>query len=232
MLLKMIEEKWQIDDIIYCETGKEYPNMYKHIDKVEKYTIKYIGKKIIRLRNKKGLWEYWMRDHIKNKGKNKGKKGYGWPNVCTTFRWCTIHLKQKVFRRFIREKYPKRKVISHIGFTADEIKRMTWEYNLINVENFFPLIKWGITEKEALRYCKLRGFDWNGLYNYFKRVSCYCCPCQRIESLRTIFNYFPEQWTDMARMDEWTKIDFSPNYSLNGLEKKFQAENRQIKFEF
>jgi len=35
MLLKMIEENMQIDEIIFCDTGVEFPAMYEHIRKVE-----------------------------------------------------------------------------------------------------------------------------------------------------------------------------------------------------
>lgn len=37
MLLKMLEEGMQVDEIIFCDTGVEFPDMYDHIDKVEKY---------------------------------------------------------------------------------------------------------------------------------------------------------------------------------------------------
>ncbi len=31
MLLMVIEYGMQIDDIIFCDTGKEFPEMYEHI---------------------------------------------------------------------------------------------------------------------------------------------------------------------------------------------------------
>lgn len=45
-LLYMIELGMPIDDIIFVDTTIEFPAMYEHIDKVEKY----IGRKITRLR--------------------------------------------------------------------------------------------------------------------------------------------------------------------------------------
>ena len=38
MLLKMIEEKIDIDCVLFCDTGLEFPQMYEHIDKVERET--------------------------------------------------------------------------------------------------------------------------------------------------------------------------------------------------
>lgn len=37
MLLMMLEKNMPIDDIIFCDTGKEFPQIYEHIEKVNKY---------------------------------------------------------------------------------------------------------------------------------------------------------------------------------------------------
>ena len=82
MLLKMIEKDMPIDEIIFCDTGKEFPEMYEHIEKVEKY----INIPITKLKSMETFDEL-MFEHIKTKGKNKGQKGYSWPG--TKLRWCT-----------------------------------------------------------------------------------------------------------------------------------------------
>lgn len=46
MLLHMIELNMPIDDIIFVDTSIEFPGMYEHIDKVEKY----INRPITRLK--------------------------------------------------------------------------------------------------------------------------------------------------------------------------------------
>ena len=38
MLLRMIEEGMQIDIILFCDTGLEFPAMYRHLEKLEKDT--------------------------------------------------------------------------------------------------------------------------------------------------------------------------------------------------
>ena len=35
MLLKMIETGERIDEVIFCDTYKEYPAMYRHVEKVK-----------------------------------------------------------------------------------------------------------------------------------------------------------------------------------------------------
>ena len=37
MLLMMIEKGIKIDEIIFCDTGKEFDELYEHIDKIESY---------------------------------------------------------------------------------------------------------------------------------------------------------------------------------------------------
>ena len=59
MLLHMIELNMPIDEIIFCDTGLEFPEMYEHIEKVEKY----IGRKITRLKHEKSF-EYCLLDRV------------------------------------------------------------------------------------------------------------------------------------------------------------------------
>lgn len=73
MLLKMIENNMKIDEILFCDTVKEFPQMYEHIKKVEDY----IKRPITKIKAEKSF-DYYMFEHIKTKGKNKGQKGYGW----------------------------------------------------------------------------------------------------------------------------------------------------------
>ena len=37
MLLRMLEEDMQIDDIIFCDVGKDFPDMLEHVAKLKKY---------------------------------------------------------------------------------------------------------------------------------------------------------------------------------------------------
>ena len=58
MLLKMIEEKIDIDCVLFCDTGLEFPQMYEHIDKVERET----GIHITRVKAENSF-EYYMFDY-------------------------------------------------------------------------------------------------------------------------------------------------------------------------
>lgn len=118
MLLLMIEKGMQVDEIIFLDTTIEFPQMYNHLKKVEKY----IGRKITILKPENNF-EYMMFDYVKKKGKNKGKKGYGWSSA--RLRWCTRYFKQGAIKRYLKQKYGKDvKTIEYIGIAFDEPERL------------------------------------------------------------------------------------------------------------
>lgn len=211
MLLKMIEKGMTIDEIIYCDTGKEFPEMYNHIARVEKY----INKPITKLKSPY-TFEYYMFEHIKTKGKNKGKKGYSWSDFIN--RWCTSNLKTNVIKKYL-EKYKGEEIIEYIGIAADETKRVK--------EKRYLLVEWKMTEKECLEYCYSKGFNWEGLYEKFDRVSCWCCPLKSIKELKVLWKEYPELWNELKKMDKSTYRKFRADYSVQELENKFIKEDKK-----
>ena len=210
MLLMMLEKGMQVDDIIFCDTGMEFPQMYEHIDKVEQY----IGRKITRLKAENS-YEYMMFDYTKTKGARKAQKGYGWATMLV--RWCTFYLKQQVTRAYLKGK----SYISYIGIAADEPKR---HMNIpANVKH--PLFDWGITEKMALSTCYNHGFTWGGLYEDFHRVSCWCCPLKSLNELRVLYHKYPALWERLKDLDNRSWNQFRADYSVIQLEEKFKQED-------
>ena len=90
-----------------------------------------------------------------------------------------------------------------------------------------PLYDWGITEQQALQYCYDHGFDWDGLYEHFDRVSCWLCPLQGIKELRTLRKLFPELWSKLRVMDALTYFKYRDDYSIEQLERRFALEDAQ-----
>ena len=56
-----------------------------------------------------------------------------------------------------------------------------------------------MTEADCLAYCKERGYDWGGLYDKMRRVSCWCCPLQSLAELRVLYQDFPDLWEQLKR---------------------------------
>ncbi len=215
MLLRMVEEGWPIDHILFCDTGLEFESMYRHIDKVEQY----IGRPITRLKAPVSF-EYLFRDHVPTR-KNPtlvGKTGYSWPGPRN--RWCTAKLKTQVLDRHIRSLAAGKEIIQYIGIAADEPNR---------IKNFrYPLVEWGMAEADCLKYCQDRGFNWDGLYDVFSRVSCWCCPLQSLDELRKLRSHFPDLWSKLREWDHQTWRTFLKDYSVDQLELRFALEDELL----
>ena len=218
MLLLLIEKGYPIDEIIMCDTGMEFEDMYIHIEKVKEM----ISLPITVLKSEKSF-EYYMFDHVKTRGKNKGSKGYSWPDFRN--RWCTQLLKKTVINKYLKEKYPsdKYEVWEYHGIALDEAERA--EKNK-EKKCLYPLIMWKMTEKDCLQYCYNRGLNWNGLYEKLGRVSCWCCPLKNLKELKAIYKEFPEYWEKLKEWDEKTYRQFRSDYSIKDLEEKFKKENK------
>jgi len=215
MLLRMLEEKMPVDVILFCDTGLEFDAMYKHIDKLEKY----INKPITKLKEPRSFEYYFYEYSPKRKNPLlEDKKGFSWAGPRN--RWCTSALKIRVINSYLRELAKKYTLIQYIGIASDEKHRIR-DLN-------YPLVEWNMTEAECLAYCKERGFDWDGLYDIFSRVSCWCCPLQSLDELRKLRKYFPELWERLRYMDKNTWRKFSKIYSVEQLEVRFAYEDELL----
>jgi 3'-phosphoadenosine 5'-phosphosulfate sulfotransferase (PAPS reductase)/FAD synthetase len=228
MLLRLIEEGYQVDGIVFFDTGWEFPEMGRHVLKVQDYIQREID-----IVHPEKPFTYWMLERETISRKQRGEVnigdvyriGYSWPSPMR--RWCT-RLKIDNLHRHIKEKYGV-SVEQYIGYAADEIKRTGCGNACAGEEKegmmrLYPLIfDWDMDEAACLQYCYDRGFDWEGLYAHFGRVSCFCCPLQRIGELRKLRYMRPELW---AKMLEWDSImpenkGFRGYATVHDLEKRF-----------
>lgn len=215
MLLRMLEEGMPVDIILFCDTGMEFEGLYRHIDKLGAY----IGRTITRLKSPY-TFEYLMLEHTP-KRKNptlEGRKGFTWPGPRA--RWCTAMLKTRVIRAYLKDLSQDYEIIEYVGIAADERQRVH--------DKQYPLVEWGMTEADCLAYCRERGFDWDGLYDIFHRVSCWCCPLQSLEELRKLRRYFPELWEHLRWLDKQTWRSFLKTYSVEQLETRFALEDEWL----
>ena len=182
MLHLLLEQGRIPDKIQFFDTGWEFPDIYAHIKLVEQKT----GLQVDIKRPPKPLLYYMLFKPIKS-----GGTGYGWPRVQN--RWCT-GLKKAAMNRGI----PK-DAITAIGIAADEAGRAAKARMQKN--KIFPLIEAGMTEADCLKYCYSLGYTWDGLYEQSTRVSCYCCPLQRIGTLQSLREHHPDLWNKMLQWD-------------------------------
>lgn len=223
MLLMMLEKNEPIHSVVFFDTGWEFPEMIDHVNRLQKYA----GLDFIRLKHKHSF-DYLLNEKpiVARKGQFKGdihRHGNGWPSMWR--RWCT-----RVKINEIEKYYKQQKdFISCVGFAADEAKRVPADLKK-KWEERYPLIEWDIDEKKALEYCNSHGFYWGGLYELFGRVSCYCCPLQRIGELKNLRRYRPALWQKMLEMDIpliEQGLDFKGGKTVHDFERRFSADDMQ-----
>lgn len=216
MALEMLERGENIHSVVAFDTGWEFPQMLEHWDKFERYT----GLEIIRVYPKENF-EYFMLEKPVPK-RDTGeiyRIGHSWPSPMR--RWCTRE-KTNAIRRVLKtvDNY-----VSCIGFAADEAHRANSK-SASDMNQRYPLIEWDIDEPQALSICKKHGFDWGGLYDHFRRVSCFCCPLQRLGELRTLRREYPELWAKMLDWDDrhTNNPGFRGYETVKDLERRFSVE--------
>lgn len=230
MVLRLHELGIKMADIVCFDTGWEFPHLEGHIAQVEDI----IKQKITVLKPRESF-DSMFAYRIRTKGKNKGLMGYGWPS--DNRRWCTSEKARATlaYATSLSWQGLSLPVVQCIGFAADEPHRVE-EHSKKKVPRFlgndYPLVAWGVTETEALEYCKERGLHWNGLYDIFDRVSCWCCPLGGVSRAEKIYQHFPDFWQRMLEMESWLPEDnegrrYAGKYTVSDLDRRFAAEARQ-----
>ena len=225
MLLEMIRRNMRIDAVVYADTTMEFPPMYEHLDQMERLLKAERGIPVTRLRPEQSFEEL-MFEAIKPESRY-ALPGHGWPNAA--IRWCTGEFKIRLINSFSRTLSAK--PYHYIGFAADETQRLKRKRNQ-DPSKRYPLAEWGVTETQALERCYQQGFHWNGLYEDFFRVSCWCCPLQSLQDLRTRQERYPKMWAELRRLDALAIAQFGRDNSFGQFRPKESVRMLELRFDF
>lgn len=218
MVLRLIEENKPLDRVAYIDIGLEFGEQ-NNIIKICERKFKELKPGLIfdRIKPEKTFEEYFYT--VKKKGKFKGQI-YGWPFTAGFNSWCNDRLKQRPFRKYLKQ-FKDEDVIIYLGIAADEPKRL----KKLESNRKAPLAEWGMTEKDCLRYIKEKGF-WNPMYWKFERQGCYLCPKQNNKSLKIVRSRYPFLWQRMLEMDKDSPIPFrADGTTLSELDARFRCED-------
>lgn len=220
MLLKIIEEGYPLNEVVFYDTGMEFKCIYDIRDKVVpmllENNIKYTELK------PKEPFEYTMFEKPVTKRDGSTSKGYSWcGGRC---RWGTTE-KLKAIEKYCKGHY------EYVGIAVDEPNRLNKERKGNKV---FPLAELNMTEKDCLEYCYSKGFNWleDGieLYSILDRVSCWCCCNKNLKELRNYYKYLPEYWSKLKELQSKTDRPMKYNkYTVFDLEEKFKQDASDTK---
>lgn len=210
---------YPLHEVITCDTGMEFQALYDHLNRLEQIFMK-SGIKFTRLKSDQTFEQIMF-----ERPRKDGKLGAGWPGpLC---RWCTGLLKTRIIDTYLKQLQNDYTLVQLIGIAADEGYRLERKHNQ-QLSHKHPLVEWGWTEADCLKYCYDHGFDWGGLYDIFHRVSCWCCPLQSLDELRNLRKQFPNLWAKLIEMDHRSWRKFRKDYSVDELEIRFAFEEERL----
>ena len=213
MLLEMIRRGEHIDEVVFFDTGWEFPQMLAHVEKVKRVVEEH-GITFTTLHPDRPF-DYWMFE----RDVNGDHYGYSWCGL-KGCRWGT-KIKTSTIDKYFKSE-PKH--IQCVGIAADEISRIKNDPG-----KRYPLAEYGITEAECLAGCYANGYDWGGLYEQLDRVSCKFCGLKNLKELRNIYWSMPEVWQELRDYQSRTYLPYrSDGCSVFDLEKRFELEKQFI----
>lgn len=226
MLLEMLRRGEHIDEVVFFDTGWEFPQMLRHVEKIKKL-VEDNGIVFTTLHPKMSF-DYFMFDKPVKERSGGSHFGYSWCGL-SGCRWGTTQKNNTIDAYFSNE--PNH--VQCVGIAADEVKRLEKERK---GNKRFPLAEWGITEAECLQGCYSLGYDWEGLYEDLDRVSCKFCGLKNLKELRNIYFKMPDVWSELQEYQSRTcrpyKGEGASVFDLETrfeLEKEFEAAGKSIR---
>ncbi len=216
MLLMLFEKEYPLDEVVFYDTGKEFQAIYNLRDKVVSF-LQPLGVKYTELYPSKPFDYLMFEKPVRSRATGKVHKyGYSWCGG--TCRWGTTE-KLNSLEKHAAGAY------EYIGIAVDEQHRA---YKMTKGNKLYPLIDWGMTEKNCLEYCYSRGYNWNEdgveLYSVLDRVSCWCCANKNLKELKGIYLQLPKYW-EMLK-DTQSRLDrpMKKSGTVFQLEERFRKE--------
>ncbi len=218
LLLELIRRKYPLDEVVFFDTGWEFPVMYEHIEKCKKI-CEDNGVKFVTLHPQYSFDYLMFEKQVKER---KGGTHYGYSWCGGNCRWGTTE-KQKALNKYTEQQKGN---IVYIGIAVDEVKRLEKEYTEYKR---FPLAEWNISEAECLQGCYEAGFDWGGMYEHLDRLSCKFCKNKNLKELRNIRKHYPDVWEELKDYQNRTDRPYKgEGQSVFDLEKRFEFEEERI----
>lgn len=224
-------DQYPLNGVVHFELEIDYPFVKDVIDRMESM-CKRLGVPFYRLEPRKSWQELY------EKMKMPTRK----------IRWCNTHYKldcQKQLNEILKSCgcYS----VMYIGFCVDEVKRFKYEpFDRDGVRQIYPLAEMNIKEATIWEWAKQQEI-FNDYYIYNKRCGCMYCPMSRLDNLKYLYRYYPDNFQKYIEMCRETEVfrekelgrpfsvrSSNPKYNADYTEKRIKEmvnfEDSQIKF--
>lgn len=180
-------------EYFFTDTGKELPEVYSFLDKLEGF----LGKPIQRL-NPDRDFDFWLDEY-----------GNFLPSPRT--RWCTRQLKLRPLEHWLKADLEAGTVInSYVAIRADEPSRGGYQATHPNMRVHFPLRDAGIDRAGVLEILDQSDVGEPAYYQWRSRSGCtFCFYQQKIEWVRLSENH-PDRFAEAVDYEKTALRDGSP----------------------
>ena len=194
-------------EYFFTDTGKELPEVYEFLGRLEGY----LGKSIERL-NPRRDFDFWLREY-----------NHFLPSPQT--RWCTRKLKLTPFEQWVKPMLASgKKVTSYVAIRADEDYREGYSSKQDNLIIKLPFREAGIDKAGVMDILESSGVGYPKYYEWRSRSGCtFCFYQQKIEWVR-LKERHPDAFEDAKSMeknalDHGSPFTWSSGESLTELEQ-------------
>jgi len=198
-------------EYFFCDTGKELPEVYEYLWKLEGF----LGKRIHRL-NSGRTFDYWLK---------KFRYYLPSPNA----RWCTRAMKIEPFKKWIKPDLEAgHKVMSYIAIRADEPYRTGLVSKNEQLVPSLPFREHGIDKEDVVDILNDSGLGLPAYYQWRTRSGCtFCFYQQKIEWLR-LKEKHPEAYQEAVELEKLSMGAGSPYTWVQGETLEQMAEEKRV----
>ena len=180
-------------EYFFTDTGKELPEVYTFLDKLEGF----LGKPILRL-NPDRDFDFWLEEY-----------GNFLPSPRT--RWCTRQLKLRPLEHWLRPDLEAGVIVhSYVAIRADEPTREGYQATHPNMRVRLPLREAGIDRAGVIEMLQQADVGEPEYYSWRSRSGCtFCFFQQKIEWVR-LAEHHPERFTEAVEYEKTALNEGSP----------------------
>ncbi|MEW6405520.1 MAG: phosphoadenosine phosphosulfate reductase family protein [Chloroflexota bacterium] len=196
-------------DYFFTDTGKELPEVYEFLGKLEGF----LGKPILRL-NPHRDFDFWLREY-----------NHFLPSAKT--RWCTRQLKLLPFKQWTKRWLDAGDTVySYVAIRGDEDYREGYTSTHENLHVKLPFREHGINKESVMDILEAAGVGLPKYYDWRSRSGCtFCFFQQKIEWVR-LKKIHPEYFEEAKRYEKTALSHGSPFTWTQG-ESLFELEKNE-----